>query len=611
MTRAIASLKSENESRYSDWVLEPFSLPFVQRAILEVLLLSVGAGILGTWIVLRGLAFYAHAVGTAAFPGLVLADGLGFSPAIGAFGAALLFAAGMDRLSKGREDGADSMTALALVAALVVGVILASDVFHSGSQIQTLLFGSLLALGTRDLVLAGTTSVLAAFATLTLGRRWLAVGFDASGSRALGIRSQLSEIVLLLLVALSVTAALSTAGALLATALFVVPAATTRLWIERLRTWQIATVATLAVEGTFGLWLAVRTNAPPGATIATVAGVVFALSASAHVLAGARRSSRGPSRRVGVTVTVAGAIVLAGVAAACSNATTPGAAQVVASTTQIGDWVRTVARGAVSVHQILQPNTDPHEYEPRPKDVEAVAGAGIVFENGDNLDAWMAKVIADSGGHPAVTVLGDRLPVRLPGQTSGADASRFDPHWWHDPVNAEAAVEQIRSSLERTFPADAATFDANASAYLKKLRVLDAGLQACFATVPPDERLLVTDHDAFDYFAERYGIRVIGAIIPSQTTQGEPSAQDLARLIALIRSEHVRAVFPESSLSAKLAESIAAETGASSDHALYGDTLGPPGSPADTYLRMELANADSMVRGFSGGTHGCAVPGIT
>jgi ABC-type Zn uptake system ZnuABC Zn-binding protein ZnuA len=104
---------------------------------------------------------------------------------------------------------------------------------------------------------------------------------------------------------------------------------------------------------------------------------------------------------------------------------------------------------------------------------------------------------------------------------------------------------------------------------------------------------------------------VIGAIIPSQTTQGEPSAQDLARLIALIRSEHVRAVFPESSLSAKLAESIAAETGASSDHALYGDTLGPPGSPADTYLRMELANADSMVRGFSGGTHGCAVPGIT
>lgn len=576
-----------------------------------MLLLSVGAGILGTWIVLRGLAFYAHAVATATFPGLVLADGLGFSPSLGGFGAAVLFAGGMDRLNAGRDERSDSTTALVLVGALVAGVILASDVFHSGSGLETLLFGSLLAIGRRDVVLAAAASLLTVFGTLTLGRRWLAVGFDAAGSRALGIRSRLSEAALLLLIALAVTAALSTAGALLATALFVVPAATTRLWSRRLGTWQVATVALLAVEGTFGLWLAVRTNAPPGATIATAAGGVFVLSAVGHATAQRLRPRPSAVRRAAA---VAVAVMMSAIAAACGASAGAGSdggrLQVAATTTQIGDWARAVGGDAVVIHQILQPNTDPHEYEPRPNDVVAVAGAAVVFENGDNLDAWMAKVISDSGGHPTVVVLGDGLPIQVAGESSGPEASRFDAHWWHDPVNAEAAVARIRDVLDREEPASKDAFDANASAYLAKLHAMDAGIAACFAKVPADERKLVTDHDAFNYFAKRYGIQVIGAVIPSQTTQGEPSAQDLDQLIALIEAEHVKAVFPESSLSPKLAESIAAATGASAAYTLYGDTLGPQGSPGATYVSMELANADAMVRGFTGGVQTCTVPGL-
>src|SRR5205823_4263580 len=116
---------------------------------------------------------------------------------------------------------------------------------------------------------------------------------------------------------------------------------------------------------------------------------------------------------------------------------------------------------------------------------------------------------------------------------------------------------------------------------------------------------LVTDHDAFGYFARRYGIDVVGAVIPSQTTQAQPSARDTARLVALIRREHVRAVFPESSVNARLARAIARETGARADLVLYGDTLGPAGSPGATYLAMERANADAMVRGMTGGRRRC------
>jgi ABC-type Zn uptake system ZnuABC Zn-binding protein ZnuA len=197
--------------------------------------------------------------------------------------------------------------------------------------------------------------------------------------------------------------------------------------------------------------------------------------------------------------------------------------------------------------------------------------------------------------------------VKLPGESSGPEASQFDPHWWHDPRNAEAAVRQIAAQLSADDPSDKATFRANAAAYLAKLKRLDAGIASCIDGVPAADRKLVTDHDAFGYFAGRYGVDIVGAVIPSQTTQAQPNAQGLSDLADLVRQEHVKAIFPESSLSPKLAEAIASQTGASADHTLYGDTLGPEGSSGDTYLSMEAANANSMVEGFTGGQRGCDI----
>lgn len=252
---------------------------FEKRALFEVLLISVGAGILGTWIVLRGLAFYTHAVSAAAFPGLVLAAGLGFAPMAGAVGTGALVAAGVGGASARRRAHHDVATALVLVGALVVGVVLASNVFHSGSEVDSLLFGSLFALTDLDLVLAGVASALALVGTVLLGPRWLATGFDATGARAVGVRSRLPDMVLLGLVAFASVATLAAVGALLATALLVVPAAIARLWTDRLLAWQLVSVGLTAVLGLGGVWLSVRTNAPPGATIATLGGLLFLISA--------------------------------------------------------------------------------------------------------------------------------------------------------------------------------------------------------------------------------------------------------------------------------------------------------------------------------------------
>jgi ABC-type Mn2+/Zn2+ transport system permease subunit len=260
----------------------PFDLPFVQRAVVELALLAVGSGILGTWIVLRGLSFYAHAVGTAAFPGLVLADGLGFSPLLGALATAGIVAIGVTVLAARGRAEYDSATALVLVGALAGGVILASDVFHSQGSVERLLFGSLLLIDAVDQVVAAAVAIAVLLTGALLGRRWLAVGFDRDAARALGARSPLPDLLLLALVAACAVAALDAIGALLATALLVVPAATTRLVVDRLPAWQLATVALVLVEGVAGLWLSVELNAPPGPTIAVVGGAVFAAVALAR-----------------------------------------------------------------------------------------------------------------------------------------------------------------------------------------------------------------------------------------------------------------------------------------------------------------------------------------
>jgi zinc/manganese transport system substrate-binding protein len=293
-----------------------------------------------------------------------------------------------------------------------------------------------------------------------------------------------------------------------------------------------------------------------------------------------------------------------------ANASSSGAIPVVATTTQLGDIVRAVGGSSVDVHQILQPNSDPHEYEPRPADVQATAGAKLVIESGDNLDRWMGEVVGEAGGSPAVLTLSpEHTPYRVPGETTGPEASAYDPHWWHDPRNVESAVGAVRDALTEAEPAHASALRRSADAYVAKVKRLDAGIASCFARVPAARRKLVTSHDAFNYFAKRYGITVVGAVIPSQSTQAQPSARQMSKLAALVEREGVKAVYPESSLNPKLVQAIARQTGARAGYTLYGDTLGRAGSAGDTYLHMERANADAMVRGFTGGAQGCTIAG--
>ena len=263
---------------------DPFDAPFMQRALLETLLLSVAGGLLGSWIVLRRLAFFTHGVGTAAFPGLVVAGPAGVAPQLAALGASLLYAGSVERL--GRRVAHDAATGLLLVGALALGVVLASDVFESGAGVDRLLFGSVIGLSDLDLWL--TAGAVAAVLVLdaALRRAWLAGGFDPAGARSLGVPTVAADRLLLAAIAVAVVVALDAVGALLVTAVFVIPAATARLMTESVRSLRAVAVALAAAEAVAGLWLADRLNVAPGPAIAVLGGAIFAAVAIERNLKG-------------------------------------------------------------------------------------------------------------------------------------------------------------------------------------------------------------------------------------------------------------------------------------------------------------------------------------
>jgi ABC-type Mn2+/Zn2+ transport system permease subunit len=265
-------------------VPSPFDLidlPFLRDALVELILLGVAGGVLGAWIVLRRLAFFSHAVGSATFPGLVVADASGVSATLAGLAVALGYAGGVERAGRaGREPGV--ATALLLVAALAGGVILASDVFESGAAVDRLLFGTLLGLGTADLALSAAAVALAAAGTLALGRTWAAVAFDPDGADALGVPAALADFLLLALVAVAAVAAIPAVGALLVTAVYVLPAAAGRLLagsVPGLIAWAL--VLALA-EGVIGLYLAYWLDVPPGPPIAVLGALTYAALAAVH-----------------------------------------------------------------------------------------------------------------------------------------------------------------------------------------------------------------------------------------------------------------------------------------------------------------------------------------
>jgi ABC-type Zn uptake system ZnuABC Zn-binding protein ZnuA len=237
----------------------------------------------------------------------------------------------------------------------------------------------------------------------------------------------------------------------------------------------------------------------------------------------------------------------------------------------------------LKVETLLPVTVDPHEFQPTPQDAIKIAESQVLIVNGLGYETWLTKTLENSEGKRLVVVASSGLSAMPDPSGEHPDG---DPHMWMDPLKVIHYVENIRDGFSQADPAGKEIYSANAQAYIAQLQDLDRWVKSQVALVPPEKRLLVTNHDALAYFAEAYGFKVVGAVIPSVTNEASPSAQQMAALIDTIKSSGAPAIFLDISENQKLANQIASESGAKVVTDLYVETISAPDGPAATYIEM-------------------------
>lgn len=287
---------------------------------------------------------------------------------------------------------------------------------------------------------------------------------------------------------------------------------------------------------------------------------------------------------------------------ASAGSTGSGMPRVLATETFLADIAQNVAGDRLKVEALVPVGVDAHEFEPAPGDVTRVAQSDVVIANGAGFEGFLDKLLQNAGGQREVIITSAGLTSRTQREGEAVELGQpadthpaGDPHFWLDPTKTITYVTNIRDGLSKADPAGAATYAANADAYIKQLRDLDTWIADQVQQIPQDRRLLVTNHESLGYFADRYGFRVVGTVIPSVSSDASPSAKELARLIDQVRATHAPAIFLETGSNPQLARQVAQETGAKVVTDLYTHSTTGPGGPAATYIDMLKSDTQAIV----------------
>ncbi len=267
-----------------------------------------------------------------------------------------------------------------------------------------------------------------------------------------------------------------------------------------------------------------------------------------------------------------------------------GPIQVVTSTSILADLARQVGGERVAVTSILPANADPHDFEASPDDVISIEDADLIILHGLQLDTWADGLIeAAQTDAPVVIATTGIETLGANDEHDGENDSEFsegDPHVWFDPMRAKQMAANIRDGLIASDSDGASAYQERYDAYAAQLDELDAEIQQRIDLIPEPQRVLVTNHDALEYFANRYGLTIVGTVIPGLDSRTEPSAKELAALIDTIEASGATVIFAENTVGPALAESLASDAGIRVAPDLYTDSLGDSGSGADTYIGL-------------------------
>jgi ABC-type Zn uptake system ZnuABC Zn-binding protein ZnuA len=308
--------------------------------------------------------------------------------------------------------------------------------------------------------------------------------------------------------------------------------------------------------------------------------------APARTRRGARTGGAVLAGLLAAALLVPAAILGAGCGAAESGASS-GALNVVTTTSFLADIAQNVAGERFRVRTLIPLDTDPHTFEPTPSDLRTVAGAGLLIVNGGGLEGALLKTLENVAGDTTIVDASAGLTTRTPqpGEPK-LEEGGTDPHFWLDPTLVKTYAANIAAAFSAADPAGTATYQANAAAYDERLDKLDAWIKRQIAQIPEADRKLVMNHASHGYYADRYGLQVVGTVLPSVTTGETPTARQLADLTMAIRASGARAIFVEIDENPELARQIAAEAGVKVVTGLLDHSLTKADGPAPTYIDM-------------------------
>ena len=271
--------------------------------------------------------------------------------------------------------------------------------------------------------------------------------------------------------------------------------------------------------------------------------------------------------------------------------------RIVVTTNIMADVVQNVGGEAIEIVTLIPPGADPHTFQPSPGDLRAMTHAHVILINGAGLEEFLHQTLAQVSDEVPIISLSEGIELRQ-FQTDHEDHAGADPHVWFDPLNVMIWAENCAQVLSTLDVENRDFYNANAQQYVEALTSLHDWIENKVSDIPDQNRKLVTDHLAFGYFAQRYGFEMIGAVIPAYSTAAEPSAQELADLNDTIRAENVPAIFVGIMVDSRLTALVAEDTGVDMV-ALYTGSLGEPGGPADTYIRLMQYDVNTIVQALA------------
>lgn len=587
-------------------LIEPFRADFMQTAALTAAVVGVLCGVVGCYVVLRGLALTADSLAHGVLPGVALAfvltagggdsdpDQLAITG--GALVAGLVTAGATGWILRRTPLRAETAAAVVFVFMLALGVALISQVEGYAVDLNSFLFGDVLAVTGTDLAITAALSAIVLVGVACLYRPFLLFSFDPRRAAALGLPTVWLDLAMLAMITLAVVIGFRVVGALLVLGMLIAPPAAAALATKRLPAMMGLSAGIAAGSAPLGLLLSWHLDIAAGASIVLVSVLAFvAISVATY---GGRRGA-GPAAAALASVV---ALVLAASALGDDSDFGDGRPRIAATTGILADIATEVAGDDAEVVQVIPDAASPHDFQLSAGDRRTIEDSLLLVHNGASLEQGIPVDEFEVAEFALADHVGELRPFGEEGDAHEKEAgheegSGDDPHVWMDPTRVAAALPALAETMAEADPEHAKDYRTRADDYAAELTDLDRAIAGALAAIPAPDRELVTSHDALGYFADRYGLAVVATPFAASGPEAEAGASTVAEVVAAIRAAGVPTIFAQADDDPRLMERIADQAGVAVEDGLLVEAPGTAGS----YTEMLETDAELIARGLGAG----------